>query len=90
MFFCDFQVCMLGGGRDKWARIMANFPAIESINMRCDHSHEHQPWGFAKDAEGRRVWATSPESQYPTKMCIALVNVLLQFAAEHGLEVACI
>lgn len=65
---------------------MANFPAIESLNIRCDHSHEHQPWGFAKDAEGKRVWATSLESQYPTKMCIALVNLVLQFAAGHGLR----
>lgn len=86
VFFGDFQVCMLGGSRDKWTRIMANFPAIESLNIRCDHSHEHQPWGFAKNAEGKRVGATSLESQYPTKMCIALVNLVLQFAAGHGLR----
>ena len=85
VFFGDFQVCMLGGSRDKWTRVMANFPAIESLNIRCDHTHEHQTWGFAKDAEGKRVWATSLESQYPTKMCIALVNLVLQFAAEHSL-----
>ena len=77
---------MLGGSCDKWTRIMANFPAIEGLNIRCDHSHEHQSWGFSKDAEGRRVWATSLEPQYPRKMCIALVNVVLQFAAEHNLK----
>jgi hypothetical protein len=85
-FFGDFQACMLGGSCDKWTRIMANFPAIEGLNIRCDHSHEHQSWGFSKDAEGRRVWATSLEPQYPRKMCIALVNVVLQFAAEHNLK----
>ena len=77
---------MLGGSRDKWTRLMANFPAIESLNICCDHSHEHQPWGFAKDAEGKLVWATSLESQYPRKMCVALVSVVLQFAAEQGLK----
>eukprot|EP00435_Cladocopium_sp_Y103_P038332 s3870_g10.t1 len=86
VFFGDFQVCMLGGNRDKWTRIMASFPAIESLNIRCDHSHTHQPWGFAKDPEGKRVWATSLESEYPKKMCVAMVNVVLQFAEAHGLQ----
>ena len=77
---------MLGGSRDKWTRIMANFPAIQSLNIRCDRSHEHEPWGFARDADNKRVWATALESQYPTKMCIAVVNVVLQFAAAQGLN----
>ena len=85
-FFGDFQVCMLGGNRDKWTRIMANFQAIESLNIRCDRTHAHQPWGFAQDAEGRRVWATSLESQYPTKMCVTLVDLVLQFAAGCNLK----
>ena len=76
---------MLGGARDKWARLVANFPAIEALNIKCDHTHTHLPWGFAKDDMGRQVWATSLESQYPPKMCVALVNVVLQFAAQQGL-----
>ena len=37
--------------------------------------------GFAKDSDGERVWATSLESQYPKKMCVALVNVVLPVSA---------
>eukprot|EP00435_Cladocopium_sp_Y103_P074791 s4_g51.t1 len=65
---------------------MASFPAIESLNIRCDLAHAHQPWGLAKDPEGKRVWATSLESEYPKKMCVAMVNVVLQFAEAHGLK----
>ena len=86
VYVADFQVCMLGGSRDKWTRIIANFPAVQSLNIKCDHSHTHLPWGFAKDDTGKQVWATSLESQYPRKMCVALINVVLQFAAERGLQ----
>jgi len=86
-FFCgDFQVCMLGGARDKWTRIIGNFPAVVSLNIKCDHSHTHEPWGFARDDDGRQVWATSLESRYPRKMCIALVQLVLQFAASLGVQ----
>ncbi len=82
----DFQVCMMGGQRDKWTRILANFPEISAMNVSCDKSHEHAPWGFARDTSGKRVWATSLESQYPKKMCVVLASIVLQVAADRGLE----
>lgn len=86
IYFADFQVCMLGGDRDKWTRIVANFGGITVLNIKCDRSHTHLPWGFAKDQLGQQVWATSLESQYLRKMCIALVNTVLQFASKQGLK----
>lgn len=33
--FCgDFQVCMLGGTRDKWTRIVGFFPGILALNIK--------------------------------------------------------
>ena len=75
-----------GGDRDKWTRIVANFGGITVLNIKCDRSHTHLPWGFAKDQLGQQVWATSLESQYLRKMCIALVNTVLQFASKQGLK----
>ena len=86
IFFAEFQVCMLGGSRDKWTRLVANFPEIQSLSIKCDKSHTHAPWGFAKDSEGKQVWATSLESAYPRTMCIALVTVVLQAAKREGLK----
>jgi hypothetical protein len=82
----DFQVCMLGGTRDKWTSIVGNFPGVQSLNIPCDRQHEHAPWGFARDNDGQRVWATSLESKYPRKMCVALVASVLEFAATLGLK----
>ena len=81
----DFQVCMLGGSRDKWTRILANFKEIAAMNIACDRSHSHSSWGFAKDESGRQVWATSLESQYPKKMCVVLTSIILQVAEGRGL-----
>eukprot|EP00435_Cladocopium_sp_Y103_P060549 s295_g22.t1 len=82
----DFQVCMLGGTRDKWTRIIGNFPDVSSLNIPCNGQHSHEPWGFAKDLDGSQVWATALESKYPKKMCVALVTLVLDFAEGRGLK----
>ena len=84
-FVADFQACMLGGARNKWTRLVASFPEIRQLCIACDKSHRHEPWRFAKDSSGNRVWAISLESQYPHKMCVALVQCILQAAHQQGL-----
>ena len=59
---------------------MGNFPGILSLNIPCDRKHTQEPWGFARDADGKQVWATSLESRYPRKMCVALVTLVLEVA----------
>ena len=85
-FTGDFQVCMMGGDRDKWTRTLANFEEISAMNIACDKSHQHAPWGFAVDSEGRQVWATALESQYPKKMCVVLTSIVLEVAASRALQ----
>ena len=85
IFCADFQVCMLGGTRDKWTRIVRNFPGLLALNIACDRRHTHEPWGFARDADGKQIWATSLESRYPKKMCMALVTIALEFLETRGL-----
>ena len=82
IFVADFQVCMSGGSRNKWTRLVASFPQIQQLNIACDHSHQHEPWRFAKNSDGHQVWATSLESMCPRKMCVAVVQTVLQ-AAHH-------
>ena len=71
LYATDFQACMYGPERDKWTRIVASFPEITQLDVACDRKHKHLRWGFTTDAQGRKVWATSEESQYPRKLCIA-------------------
>ena len=85
LFRGDFQACMLGSGRDKWSRFVCNAQFIEALNIPCDGKHQHLPWGFALNDEGNQVWATSLESQYPRKLCVTVVSLVLQFAEQRGL-----
>lgn len=81
-----FQSCMYGGARPKWTRVAANFKIIESLSLSCDGRHTHAKWGKTFDPEtGKEVFATSLEAQYPRKLCIALVHVVLQQLHSQGL-----
>ena len=86
LFATDFQACMYGSLRDKWTRIAASFPEIVQLDVTCDRRHKHLGWGFTTNAQGQKVWATSEESQYPRKLCIALVQVILQVASARGVQ----
>ena len=81
----NFQVCMYGGSRDKWTKILANFQEIEAMDVKCDRQHKHAPWGFAFNEEGKQVWATSLESRYTRKMCVVLTSLVLQVASRQNL-----
>ncbi len=85
LFGTDFQVCMLGGDRDKWTKIVANYPEISQMDIKCDKRHPHASWGFSHNHDGKKTWATSIESQYPKKMCVCLVQTVLQRLHKQGL-----
>ena len=82
LVIADFQVCMYGGSRPKWTRLVGNFKELLQLIARCDNSHE--PWRFAIDQEGKRVWATSLESKYPKQVCFAILQCVLQALHRHG------
>ncbi len=82
-----FQACMYGSSRPKWTRSIASFREIQGLSMACDNSHPHAAWGktFLPDT-GLEVWATSLESCYPQKLCVAVVHVVLQVLHSQGLQ----
>ena len=84
-FFADFQACMLGSSRNKWTKLVSNTHHIEQMRIACDGSHSHADWGFTFDDAGTQVWATATESQYLQKLCITLVQVVIEFLVEQGL-----
>ena len=86
LYVTDFQACMYGSMRDKWTRIVASFEEISQMDVSCDRSHKHLGLGFTTDAQGRKIWATAEESQYPRKLCIALVQIVLQVASNKGVR----
>ena len=85
-FETNFQVCMFGGSRDKWTKVLASFKSIETMDARCNRQHKRAPWCCAFNDEGHQVWATSLESRYPCKMCVVLTQLVLQVAENQGLR----
>ena len=71
--YSDMYMCMMGGQRPTWTRIAASLPAIAELDVSCDKSHSHLPWGRTVDADGREIIvATSLEAEYPRPFCISL------------------
>ena len=54
----------------------ANFPQVKSVNLVCDNSHTHEAWGKVA-VQDKKVFATSLEVHYPTKLCDALAQSFL-------------
>ena len=86
-FQTDFQVCMYGGSRDKWTKILSNFQLIQGMDIKRNRQHEHAAWGVAFDEEGKQVRATSLESALLSmrKMCVVLTSLSLQAATRQNL-----
>lgn len=84
--YTNFQLCMLGGPQDKWTQIAANFCAIAELDIACDKQHSHLPWGKTLDEQGRVVFATATEAQYPRKMCVAQVQCVLRQLQRQNMD----
>ena len=87
IFFSNTQMCMMGGSRPKWTKLAASFSAISEMDVECDNSHSHLPWGKTLDDEGNEVFATSLEAQYPRKFCHALVQCVVRQLQRQGMQV---
>lgn len=72
----DHQACAYGSCRPKWTRLIANFEQVQTINLVCDMKHKHEEWGVVSKG-AKRVFATSLEVHYPSKLCEAIVHAFV-------------
>ena len=85
-FHSGSQMCMMGGTRPKWTRLVAIFSSISALNIECDGLHSHQPWGKTMDAAGNEFYATSLEAEHPRRFCIAVVQCVHRTLQRQHLE----
>lgn len=78
---------MLGGSRPKWTKRAANFEAVTEMNIECDNKHQHLPCGKTLDDEGKTVYATSLEAQYPRKFCLSLVQCVVRQLQMQNIQI---
>ena len=72
-----FHVCMHGGRRDKSTKLLHNIPLFAQLQVSCDKSHAHAPWGTTK-LRGRTVFNTASEAQYPLVLCQRMAVLVVQ------------
>lgn len=85
LYLQDHQACAYGGSRPKWTRLAAKFQEVYTVNLQCDNSHPHEPWGLVKRGN-KRVFATSLEVHYPQKLCEAIVHAYFLHLTVQGLQ----
>ena len=63
-----FDMCMHGGSRPKATTFLVSDDVdLSSMELSCDNSHPHKPWGLVK--ESGCVFATAEERNYPDLLC---------------------
>lgn len=77
--FHDFDACMHGGLRAKWATFLSNGD-LSDLCLRCDGSHEHLDWGVLPDG----TFSTAEEAEYPDALCKSLAIIFGRRAIELG------
>ena len=72
--WCNLQMCMHGGARDKKTSLLYGGKiSLEELAVMCDHSHTHKPWGLTKTPG--TLWATAEERNYPRTFCKRVAKI---------------
>ena len=85
-FFINFDSCMFGSERLKRTTFLTNVHELKSMEVACDNSHTHKPWGMV-GSQGSQQFATSEEAAYPKPLCEAFAECLKLRARSLGYDV---
>ena len=75
-----FHHCQFGSARRKLTRLVHNIPTLTQMNVLCDNTHAHEPWGHTGNG-----WATVQKTAYPWKLCQHLAAKIALFLQDLGL-----
>ena len=78
-----FDACMHGSARNKSTTILGSPGVFNSLAVRCDHSHSHEPWSATKVGQGW-IFDTAAEAEYPAVLSQRLAaRILSHLPAER-------
>lgn len=63
------HMCMHGGGRNKKTKLLYCHMDLSSMELACDNSHSHKPWGLTRENLSESPFATAEERRYPALFC---------------------
>jgi hypothetical protein len=78
-----FHNCCHGGSRDKLTAVWVNESWLDSLEARCDGSHNHKSWKVTMSSK-QVHFPTSEEAAYPPVLCQRIVECVKQKAIQFG------
>ncbi len=81
--FREWHNCMHGGKRKKWSGYATNIDEFSSLELSCDGSHQHAPWGV-RDQSGALVFDSTSEAEYPQLLCSRMAKIMFDIAIGQG------
>ena len=81
--YVTFHNCCHGGFRDKLTSVWVNDTWLDSLNARCDKSHQHKSWKVTVSKNEVR-FPTSEEAAYPFVLCERIVHCIKQRVLLYG------
>ena len=85
--FVTFHNCCHGGSRDKLTAVCVNDSWIDSLEARCDQTHQHRSWKVTI-SQGSVHFPTSEEAAYPQVLCQRIVECVKQQVLSFGAVVS--
>jgi len=73
-----FDACMHGSLRNKSTTILGTPGVFNSLAVRCNRSHSHEPWSAKKLEDHRWIFDTAAEAEYPAVLARRLAACILQ------------
>ena len=78
-----FHNCCHGGSRDKLTAVWVNESWLDSLEARCDGSHNQKSWKVTMSSK-QVHFPTSEEAAYPPVLCQHIVECVKQKAIQFG------
>jgi len=81
--YVNFHNCCHGGWRDKLTAVWVNDDWIDSLEARCDKSHEHKSWKVTISKQ-KVHFPTAEEAAYPSVLCQRIVDCVKHKVVQFG------
>ena len=83
VFESIYQACMHGGSRPKWQRFLHIIESFCELELTCDGSHDHEPWGVHKVGQ-KWKFNTADEAAYAMLLCQRMASLVVKQLALDG------
>ena len=81
--FVTFHNCCHGGSRDKLTSVWVNKNWLDTLEARCDGSHEHKSWKVSISSNAV-YFHTAEEAAYPLVLCQRIVECIKSKVLQLG------